>query len=416
MRRGFTSSTLTRCALFSVVGSLYITLFPDDLGTASAQISFAVVVFNLILVLAMTKMPSSALMKMCALSCATEGVCAVFAGAILNVEDEDARSAIAKQFFIWGGQIACLKLSYAIPKISLLRLPYLVIVIACMLVAEVVSLLALLESSDSGGPGVALVLIFSASYNFVAVINSRQFEKSERRLYCLLQNEKIRNAHMAEQIERTNKLGRTVLAMVDAGDESSSDGGEMASQAPNEMGDADLVGEFAFWARLAEKSSQDASKMPNHEELRKSVPEMATLESAMEVTSFKKGFRYFCNEESNIENLMFYEQVEVYKSEVKRKARKMCRAFVEVGAPSQVNINSKQREAVLAAVNPVDLDEAERGNVSSAVFDAAQKEVMKVMNSDTFPRFCKSTVGMALMYAKQNEEFASIIDKGLKRG
>jgi hypothetical protein len=100
-----------------------------------------------------------------------------------------------------------LKLSYAIPKISLLRYPYLCGVLGVILVAEIVSLFLFLEESDAGGPGIALVLIFSATFNFVAVINSRTFEGSERRLYVRGEGGE-RASERAERSEASAKRSR----------------------------------------------------------------------------------------------------------------------------------------------------------------------------------------------------------------
>ena len=387
MKRGFVSSTLTRSAMFCMVGTLYFTLFGGDgIGTFSALVSFTAVLVDLLLIaifLTVGKKFPHILQVLCTISCTVEGCVAVIAGSSVNVKDTHSRTFLVRQFFICGGQIACLKLSFAIPKISLLRFPYLCMVIVGMLISEIICLVAILNASDSGGPGTLLLLVFSGSFNFVAIINSRQFEASDRHLYILMQNEKIRNKTMHEQIERTNKLGRTVLAMSE-GSEGNDDVEDetAAADSSSSREDSDLVSEFDFWSRLTEKAEGDIASgaIPNFKALKESAVDMKSLESAMRLLRLKKGFRYFCNEESNLENLLFFEQVELFRGSFSKKATRLAKTFVISGAPSEVNISSKQRKKCADDVvgdTPV---------VSTQVFDEAQEEIRKVMNKDTFPR------------------------------
>ena len=53
------------------------------------------------------------------------------------------------------------------------------------------------------------------------------------------------------------------------------------------------------------------------------VLEMRDLRSCMKDSDFKRGFRYFCNEETNLENLLFFEQVEDFRKKAEKLARKV---------------------------------------------------------------------------------------------
>jgi len=103
-----------------------------------------------------------------------------------------------------------------------------------MLVAELACLIIISEKSDAGGVGAALMLVFVASYDFVAIVNSRTFEKADRRLYTMIVNERMRSKDLQDQIRRTNKLGRTVLAMAEV--ELADDGNDYESESSSKTG------------------------------------------------------------------------------------------------------------------------------------------------------------------------------------
>jgi hypothetical protein len=97
MRRGFTSSTGTRCGLFLLVGVLYLFLF-DGMADLSAYLTFAAMAFDLLLLLAFRGMGASWVQPASFLSCSVEGVCAVLAGCVLNVGDDEDRTFLVRQF------------------------------------------------------------------------------------------------------------------------------------------------------------------------------------------------------------------------------------------------------------------------------------------------------------------------------
>jgi len=417
MSRGFVRSTLTRAAMFLLVGVLYLTLFGEDgKGDASAWVSFGAVGVDVLLIAVHVSklLGKDWLQLMCLISCTCEGIAAVVAGSIMNVEDDDEREFLVRQYFIFGGQFSILKLSSAIPKISQLRFPFLCTMLVLVLVAELFCLFVFLEESDSGGPGATLLVLFSSTYNYVALVNSRTFESSERKLYIMIQNEKLRNQVMLDQIQTMNKLGMTVLAMHGADEDDSSEGtnsetGNSTSSGQGKARDENIVEEFTFFRHLLEQAEAD-SALVSDMQLRKSVKEMDDWDSMMRVDRFRRGFRFYCNEEHTLENLIFVEQVDFFREALVKRAKRLCAAFVIDGAPSEININGEQKNSCVSSI----MDEG--AVISTGVFDKAQKEIKNVMNRDIFPRFAKSPVGMALLdaHVNKNGKWDNIVRAGLK--
>ena len=93
-----------------------------------------------------------------------------------------------------------------------------------------------------------------------------------------------------------------------------------------------------------------------------------------------------------------------------RRAKRLCAAFVIDGAPSEININGEQKNSCASSIM------GEGAVISTGVFDKAQKEIKNVMNRDSFPRFAKSPVGMALLHAhvNKNGKWDNIVRAGLK--
>lgn len=129
---------------------------------------------------------------------------------------------------------------------------------------------------------------------------------------------------------------------------------------------------------------------------------MEELSGVLADAHLKKGLRYFCNEELNMENLLFYEQVELYRRGTESQAKKLCKAFVREGSPSEVNITSKQRTNLVGAIDGKDA-------VGSGVFDEAQKEILSIMAKDIFPRYMQSPVCRGLLHSRVNLEFGAFV-------
>ena len=118
-------------------------------------------------------------------------------------------------------------------------------------------------------------------------------DTSDRNIHCMVKNEREQAKKMAEQIEKTNKLARTVLAMsddstttpeiagemeeLDEEEKSGSTTGTVAISAANSFRErlsgapeTNLVAEFTFFASLVEKTKQDTN-VPTTRELQAQV-------------------------------------------------------------------------------------------------------------------------------------------------
>mmetsp|Transcript_84966 Transcript_84966/g.240904 ORF Transcript_84966/g.240904 Transcript_84966/m.240904 type:complete len:266 (+) Transcript_84966:508-1305(+) len=170
--------------------------------------------------------------------------------------------------------------------------------------------------------------------------------------------------------------------------------------------ETNLVAEFTFFASLAEKTKQDTN-VPTTRELQAQVPNVEELSGVLADAHLKKGLRYFCNEETNMENLLFYEQVELYRRGTESQAKKLCKAFVREGSPSELNITSKQRADLVGAIDGKDAHRSD-------VFDEAQKEILSIMAKDIFPRFMQSPVCRGLLHSRVNSEFGTFVKEGFE--
>lgn len=117
-------------------------------------------------------------------------------------------------------------------------------------------------------------------------------------------------------------------------------------------------------------------------------------------------FMNFLRSELNDENLFFFSEVEAYKAmkgEAKRtppasllflpsSAREdeghlvgeLIETFIKESSPKQVNISGTQRQKIL--------DES-KDNVAPALFEDAQGEIKRLMQTDAWPRFMRKMMG-----------------------
>lgn len=141
-------------------------------------------------------------------------------------------------------------------------------------------------------------------------------------LHVMILREKAIKETLAKQIERTNKLARTVLMMTDdTTDSIGSSFKKMGASRSNEVESAkhgtepinadednDLVWEFDFFSQLAEKVKKEGKAVTDGPEVQPEVLDMTTFRAARQDQYFKRAFRYYCNEELNLESLLFFEQ------------------------------------------------------------------------------------------------------------
>lgn len=111
-----------------------------------------------------------------------------------------------------------------------------------------------------------------------------------------------------------------------------------------------------------------------------------SLMEALNNKKVKVGFRKFLESEFSVENLDFWLAVEDYKK-VKddrlrvSKAREIYDEHVSPVAPAQVNIDFRTQQEIKDRMSH---------NLSSDIFDSAQKSVFTIMENDSYARFVRS--------------------------
>ncbi|GMH99670.1 hypothetical protein TrVE_jg337 [Triparma verrucosa] len=243
-------------------------------------------------------------------------------------------------------------------------------------------------------------------------------------------------------IERLTKLVKKLAGMVfmlSAEEEEGSDG----LSEGNEMNFIDLIADkmdnvFADDDKLKKKASKHANKLvpselspkTNHvglnarvhtngsesdssmhemnaEELIQSRPELKDLNYCLNNQKARSYFRLFLSREFNVENISFWEAVQEYKVQFKKKAKFIYTTYISQAAMSQVNIPAAQRAMLKEMVTQAQIQ------CDAEMYDKAQEEIFRLMSRDPFPRFLKSD--LAVTYAKIARENDKVIEAGKAR-
>jgi hypothetical protein len=126
-----------------------------------------------------------------------------------------------------------------------------------------------------------------------------------------------------------------------------------------------------------------------------------------------KYFKQFLEKEYNNENLLFWLEVESYKTLADTKAlivgaNNIYKKFIDTEAPFAINLPFNfvnQIKQTLDAANALP-----NPDISPHLYDHAQVETFKLMQSDPFPRFLKSCFYSA-MYASAHQKNINIPDR-----
>ena len=90
-------------------------------------------------------------------------------------------------------------------------------------------------------------------------------------MWVMIEREREQKSELSDQIKRTNKLARTVMAMAEDEDEDSA-----GDSATDSSSGTNFVAEFAFLGRLHERVvkdlKKDKSSVPECKDLVKAVP------------------------------------------------------------------------------------------------------------------------------------------------
>ncbi|XP_048057167.1 regulator of G-protein signaling 1 [Megalobrama amblycephala] len=114
----------------------------------------------------------------------------------------------------------------------------------------------------------------------------------------------------------------------------------------------------------------------------------ALLESRVGVTVFEA----FLRSEFSEENLQFYSACEQYrqssnKFSLHRRAKMISETYIQLGAPREVNLDSKTRELTIELLKAP----------SHTSLSHAQKRIYCLLEMDCYPRFLKSEIYLALL-------------------
>ncbi|XP_043214466.1 regulator of G-protein signaling 8-like isoform X1 [Amphibalanus amphitrite] len=111
-------------------------------------------------------------------------------------------------------------------------------------------------------------------------------------------------------------------------------------------------------------------------------------------------FRAFLSQEFADENLEFWLAVEDFKktrhSKMAAKALQIYNEFLVTQAPREINVDSATRTAIQSGLSAPD----------AHLFDAAQRRVQHLMESDIFPRFLQSPMYQELLRDEQGKSRA----------
>mmetsp|Transcript_11744 Transcript_11744/g.21795 ORF Transcript_11744/g.21795 Transcript_11744/m.21795 type:complete len:514 (-) Transcript_11744:97-1638(-) len=105
-------------------------------------------------------------------------------------------------------------------------------------------------------------------------------------------------------------------------------------------------------------------------------------------------FATYLATEFSIENLVFYQQCNLFKElrdslsveDCHEFATEIIQNFIDQSSIMMVNISSASRGDVLRAHSQLDPEEKPPADL----FDVQQREIYQLMNTDSFPRFCES--------------------------
>lgn len=118
---------------------------------------------------------------------------------------------------------------------------------------------------------------------------------------------------------------------------------------------------------------------------------------ALQNEIFLKAFKDYCQREYNVENLLFWCDVESFRSSHSKPAAvKIYEAYVLPEAPLQINISQQLKNTV-----PWPLPD----DVPPRVFDELQAHIFDMMKIDSLPRFIKTDAYQDILSMKERGIF-----------
>eukprot|EP00475_Leptophrys_vorax_P030361 TRINITY_DN45433_c0_g1_i1.p1 TRINITY_DN45433_c0_g1~~TRINITY_DN45433_c0_g1_i1.p1 ORF type:complete len:472 (-),score=98.53 TRINITY_DN45433_c0_g1_i1:61-1383(-) len=141
---------------------------------------------------------------------------------------------------------------------------------------------------------------------------------------------------------------------------------------------------------VTKKPSASPATEQDLERLRQKYPQGMGIQVLFEEVELLEKFRIYLEQELATENLLFYEDVERFKhickdspeARVKEKAKNLFDKYLAKNAPYQINLDADTVRDLRTMYFS--------GNVTPTMFDEAQKEILDLMEKDTFRRFLQS--------------------------
>lgn len=144
-----------------------------------------------------------------------------------------------------------------------------------------------------------------------------------------------------------------------------------------------LPGEDGLAAPESEEEVDDLSGIVEEQTLAPPQLQKTKFQEMLETPEGRQQFAQFLRKEFSAENLLFWQEAEAYRRHPSPElASYLYKTFVDVGAPLEVNTPFSTKEEIKAR-----LEQGAPGDL----FEAMQREVYGLMETDSFKRFSEST-------------------------
>lgn len=114
-----------------------------------------------------------------------------------------------------------------------------------------------------------------------------------------------------------------------------------------------------------------------------------------------QSFKAFLAKKLNLENYMFWNEVEKFKSNTTQHANRINETYINDGSVNQVNVSAKDREAVVEQVNT--------NRFPITVFDNVQGIAYQLLDTNNYRDFLFSVECRNYLEKKKEEEMKIVV-------
>lgn len=114
-----------------------------------------------------------------------------------------------------------------------------------------------------------------------------------------------------------------------------------------------------------------------------------------------QSFKAFLAKKLNLENYMFWNEVEKFKSNTIQHANRINETYINDGSVNQVNVSAKDREAVVEQVNT--------NRFPITVFDNVQGIAYQLLDTNNYRDFLFSVECRNYLEKKKEEEMKIVV-------